>query len=254
MAIVYLITNLANGKRYVGKTIQTLGTRWKAHGCVAKQGRGNHLADAMRKHGADSFIIETIEVCESDADAMAAEKRWIVSLGTKVPDGYNLTDGGEGHAGHLHTEEWKRKRSEAMKASPPRDPEIGRKISAALKGRPSPKKGKPGPKRTEDAKRKTSESLMETHRKRREDGIVIVMSDEQKAKLSAAMTGRGHAHSEETKEKIRRASTGAVFSEERRAKIGDAKRGIPHTTETRARMVEAQRLRRAREESERQAS
>lgn len=42
-----------------------------------------------------------------------AETKWIASLNTKVPNGLNLTDGGEGRPGYVHTAETKKKLCEA---------------------------------------------------------------------------------------------------------------------------------------------
>jgi predicted GIY-YIG superfamily endonuclease len=46
--IVYLITNTANGKRYVGQTNQSLAARWWGH---VNRNHCRILYNAIEKHG-----------------------------------------------------------------------------------------------------------------------------------------------------------------------------------------------------------
>ena len=55
MAIVYLLTNLENGKHYVGKTKGTLDKRWYKHVHEAKKGCSFALHGAIRKYGSNTF-------------------------------------------------------------------------------------------------------------------------------------------------------------------------------------------------------
>ncbi len=124
---VYLITNTINGKRYVGQTRRTLSRRWKQHcdsaGCCALNG-------AIKKHGAENFIIEVI--CEPlTFDLMNEfEAEYIVRYNTLVPNGYNLTTGG---LAPQHSEETKRKLSAAQKGRKA-SLETKKKMSLARKG------------------------------------------------------------------------------------------------------------------------
>jgi len=61
MFICYLITNTANGKRYVGVTKNTAGWRWTKHKEAAKAGKGFLLHTAMRKYGIEAFTFETVK-------------------------------------------------------------------------------------------------------------------------------------------------------------------------------------------------
>lgn len=104
MSSVYLITNRVNGRRYVGKTNATALVRWQQHVKNARselRGGCRFLNRAIRKYGAESFSIETIETCATEGDAFAAERFWIAWYETKSPRGYNLTDGGEGRSGYV---------------------------------------------------------------------------------------------------------------------------------------------------------
>jgi group I intron endonuclease len=95
MGFVYLITCLSTGKYYVGQTINRLAIRWSGHKLKAKRGNG-HLQCAIRKYGADNFVIETL----TSADAVALnhlERLWVLALDATNPDvGMNLTYGGDG--------------------------------------------------------------------------------------------------------------------------------------------------------------
>jgi len=107
---VYLITNMVNGKRYVGQTTHTLEYRWGQHkrknGCTV-------LRNAINKYGADKFIIESI--CEPPTIKMMNEFEieYIQRYNTKTPNGYNMTGGGEGLFNP--SEEVRKKLSEANK-------------------------------------------------------------------------------------------------------------------------------------------
>jgi group I intron endonuclease len=101
---VYLITNTINGKRYVGQTTHSLEKRWREH----KSRDGCHaLYNAIKKYGSDNFIIESI--CEPPTVELAheMERYYIQRYCSKSPNGYNLTDGGEGVVNP--TEETRRK-------------------------------------------------------------------------------------------------------------------------------------------------
>lgn len=94
--LVYLITNLINGKRYIGQTSRSLEWRWHIHqtrkGCLA-------LRNAIDKYGASNFSVETLLDVPTKELAGEFEIEYISRYNTKSPNGYNLTDGGEGVIG-----------------------------------------------------------------------------------------------------------------------------------------------------------
>jgi len=130
----------------------------------------------------DKSRIVFLETNLSEVGALALERRYIRWYGRK--DNHtgilrNLTDGGEGCSGMIHSDETKQKRSIANKGMPnprkgmpspnkgrpahnkgkpgmPHSEEAKQKISIANKGKPSPKKGKPGMPCSEEAKQKIS--------------------------------------------------------------------------------------------------
>lgn len=90
--IIYKVTNLVNGKCYVGQTRMSLQNRWKhhryAHGCSA-------LHSAIEKYGVENFTIEQIDSADTQDELNQKEQFWIAKLNTLSPNGYNLTTGGE---------------------------------------------------------------------------------------------------------------------------------------------------------------
>lgn len=95
---MYLVTNLVNGKQYIGITTRSLVIRWQSH-CMGVKGRPRSLLlKAIDKYGADSFSIEQIASATNWADLQELERRAIEQYGTLAADGrgYNQTRGGEG--------------------------------------------------------------------------------------------------------------------------------------------------------------
>lgn len=68
MAYIYKITNLTNGKSYVGKTLSTIDERWNEHCRSVRRKRCEKrpLYSAMNKYGINNFKIEQIEECNDD--------------------------------------------------------------------------------------------------------------------------------------------------------------------------------------------
>lgn len=98
---VYKITNLVNGKIYIGKT-HDIDDRWNNHLDLAKyKCKGySYLHKSINKYGSENFTIEIVENNLSEEMALDREKFWIKELNTKNSDfGMNLTEGGEGTSG-----------------------------------------------------------------------------------------------------------------------------------------------------------
>ncbi len=92
--VIYKITNKINGKPYVGRTKQKLKNRMAQHRYDSKKGSIG-LGAAICKYGWENFSVEVIETCLVE-DLNTREIFWIAKLNSKAPNGYNLTDGGEG--------------------------------------------------------------------------------------------------------------------------------------------------------------
>ena len=95
---IYLITNLINNKKYVGKSIDP-SQRWKAHIKDSKKYTDRYLYRAMNKYGSENFFFEIIEDNIPLNKIDSKEIFWIKELSTRAPNGYNMTDGGDGSVG-----------------------------------------------------------------------------------------------------------------------------------------------------------
>ena len=170
-ARIYLVTNTLNGKKYVGQTI----TKY------SKLGHGHAVRDAYKKYGRKNFTYEIIASgisCEMFLDY--AEKFWINTLNTVVPNGYNLETGGrwgkvsshKSNLGKKASAETKAKMSASQKEywnSLPVHPNKGKKAGkeaiekkriAALNRR-----------HPDDIKAKISQSIKQWHVKRKQGQV-----------------------------------------------------------------------------------
>ena len=92
--IIYKITNLVNGKIYVGQTTRPLSFRASEH----KHGkdRCSVLKAAIKKHGFENFVVEVLEECRSQDELNDRECYWILTLKSNIRGiGYNMTPGGK---------------------------------------------------------------------------------------------------------------------------------------------------------------
>ncbi len=106
MGYIYVITNLINSKKYVGKTDFTVEERWQEHCRDSKKERCNKrpLYDAFNKYGIENFKIEEIEYIEDNSKLSEREIYWINELQTYGRNGYNATKGGDGKILYDHNE------------------------------------------------------------------------------------------------------------------------------------------------------
>jgi len=131
---IYKITNIINNKIYIGLT-NNMNKRWSNHKTSARKKYKNdysYLHRSMNKYGFNNFIIEEVEKVDTLNYARKREIFWIKYLNSTNHDiGMNLTKGGEGtfgfrlptekcsFYGKKHTEESKRKMSEAKTGKNP---------------------------------------------------------------------------------------------------------------------------------------
>ena len=175
---IYKITDLSNGKVYVGRTQRTPQERFQEH-CRAD----SLLGRAIRAHGKEQFKIDIIAETDSFDEANELERHFIAEFNCKHPHGYNMTDGGDGRAGCPHTAEECAKISAANKGQIPwikgkkHKAETKAKTSAALMGHEVPQSvrdkisktltGRPGRPRTEEEKANISAGLKASWAKRK---------------------------------------------------------------------------------------
>lgn len=93
--IVYRLTNLANGKVYIGFTAGSLENRFKSHiasaGCHRFKSK---IGSALVKYGSEQWDKIVLQSFECKEDALAAEIHYIAEYDS-VTKGYNITPGGE---------------------------------------------------------------------------------------------------------------------------------------------------------------
>lgn len=192
MYTVYCHTNKSNGKRYIGITSRSVSQRW---GYEGDGYYGQAFYNAIKKYGWDGFEHTILYTDLDECQAKEIEAALIAQYETTdAKKGYNVTKGGESANGLVHT------------------PETKKRISTALKGRPSPNKGNhykydkdetfhwTGKKHSEETKQKMRESYKYhiTDKTRRK------MSENRKGKCTGTDCPRAHA--------VKCIDTGEVFA------------------------------------------
>ena len=131
---IYLITNLINGKKYIGQSIDP-HHRFVSHCSRGKLDSDNSpIHAAINKYGRDNFSLEILEWTE---DYNQREKELIIEYNTMSPNGYNIAPGGEEpphyygeeHHNSVITEEQVDMVIDLLKQGKLTEPEIGRQFS-----------------------------------------------------------------------------------------------------------------------------
>lgn len=179
MHILYKLV-FASGKAYIGQTTRTMNTRLSAHRQAAKRGSQLPVHCAWRKHGEP--VVTVVGEFETHDELHAAEKAAIIAVGTLVPFGYNVTEGGE--------------------TAPSKSPSVARKISAKAKGRKHIDTSA-----WSDAATKCWQD--DEYRAKVTDGLKAAWTPEKRAKRSEFIKATwekrkaaGYAMSDETKQKL----------------------------------------------------
>jgi group I intron endonuclease len=133
---IYSIENKINKNKYIGKSIEP-NNRWYKH--ISKLRNNNHenqyLQNAWNKYGEENFKFCIIEECEK-LYLSEREIYYIKKLNTKRPNGYNLTDGGDGLLGRKVSKKTREKMSKKRKirlSNPKNHPMYGKKHSEKAK-------------------------------------------------------------------------------------------------------------------------
>lgn len=230
MRYLYKITNLINGKVYIGQTVNFKKRMLNHFG--AFKGKNTAISLAIRKYSEINFSKEIIAECSDDTiDFM--EIRAIQHFNTISPNGYNLESGG--HINKTAHESTKKLFSEMRsgKTRKPHSDATKKKLSEIHKGR---KKSKEHIDACRNA-RIGSKQSKETVEKRRLKLIGHITSEETKRKIGLA--NKGKAFTAEQKIKSSLAHTGKCMPLDVRAKISAAHKGKIKTAEHIKNMIES---------------
>lgn len=185
MFYVYIITNLINGKKYIGMSINKKPWHLKTY-----YGSGKLIKQAIKKYGKENFKKEIIKEFDNESDTRLFEKKLIEDLrAIDDPMYYNLCAGGYGGGvkGHVVSEETKEKLRNHFTGKK-RPDEVVKKISEKLRGK------KPSVESISKRKiglRRYYDNLSE------EDKIEMFNRYRQLSE-----TNKGKTHSDETKDKL----------------------------------------------------
>ena len=126
---IYKITNIINGKVYIGQTIRPIQKRFNRHiNDAINKIIDTHFARAIRKYGKDNFTIELIDTANTQEELTKKEQQWIKFYNsTDVDYGYNETDSEYKSGGNTYQS----KTAEEMK-------KISKKLSEGKLGKCNP--------------------------------------------------------------------------------------------------------------------
>jgi hypothetical protein len=163
----------------------------------------------VAKHG---LVVDLVAFFWVEADALIHERALIAEHRAAGSPLCNLSDGGEGPCGYKHTDEQRRKNSEARKGLKQSQETIAKRV-AKLIGRP-----RSAETRAKIAASKIGKKIDPLHAERlKAINTGCVRSQEFKAKVSAGLTGR--PVSAETRAKLSAAHTGRIISQDHRKRI-----------------------------------
>lgn len=86
--IIYKVTNLLDGKVYIGLTTKTLEERIKSH--LGSKGQKGIFGKALQKYGIANFQAEEIDKAETFDELVEKELQWIFHYNSQRPNGYNI--------------------------------------------------------------------------------------------------------------------------------------------------------------------
>jgi len=159
MGCLYSIQS-PSGKVYIGITSRSAEERFQAH-WESAGGAVSLIKNALRKYGREACTLTELVYSDDWEVLCTLEKDYIKHFNTKSPNGYNMTDGGDGSVGLKWNEEQRRHMSEVLR---------GNKYAT-------------GCQHTEDGLRRMKESLLGNRR-------AANMSVEGRARIACSMISR----------------------------------------------------------------
>ena len=201
--VIYKITNIINGKCYIGQTVNGFNRRYWCQGIgiekvynyykyekTCNRYVNEHLFNSIEKYGFDAFeVIEIFDIAFSKKELNIKENCYIKLYNSNKKEyGYNITEGGEGMKGWNPSEETRKKMSETHKGE--NHPMYG------VRGEDNPLYGKHRPQEVKD-------KISKAHKGK-------ILSDETKKKISEnnARFMLGKHHTEETRKKMSESKKG----------------------------------------------
>lgn len=132
MAYIYQILNKITKKCYIGETkSKDVVWRWNQHKQKIESNKGcPALRDAIKKYGIDNFEFSVLIICFDD-ERFKYEREYIRKYNSVVPNGYNITNGGEGGGfqGKTHTDQVKNIIKDKLKQKYIDNPELKKQMS-----------------------------------------------------------------------------------------------------------------------------
>ena len=253
---VYAITNMRNGKTYIGSAARSIGLRWAEHRRSLRRGKhhNRHLQFAWKADGEEMFEFAVLVIC-LPAECVVYEQRFIDLMETANDQhGYNLAPKAGSSLGVKHTPETRAKGS-AVRIGKKQTMEARLNNAAAQRKRwerQSPedraKHGAPrrGTHLTETTREKIAASkrgkkrgpLSAEWRKRIGDSTrgkkQPARSQAHRDKIAAA--NRQRVTTDEARRNMSKAHIGSKMSQEAIDKSANARRGAKRTPEQIARM------------------
>ncbi len=187
--VIYKIQNNVDSKIYIGLTSNSIKKRIGEHlSCNYPVGK------SLRKYGVEAFTVSVIDSADTIDDIYEKEKYWIAFHNSKNPNGYNLTDGGDGKLGYKPSEETRRKWSDIRKGRLPWNAGLTKEMDGRL-----------------------CRTMTEEHKdKIRQALLGHIVTEETKAKIRKSTQGKnlGRHFTQEHRDKISKTRMGMIFSDE----------------------------------------
>lgn len=157
---IYKFTHKDSGRSYIGQTIQKPNQRRLEHICDSKYtNRTYHFHNALRLYGIDAFTFEVLAEANSLEELNLLEEKYVAEFDS-IKNGFNIRQPG---SNKLHSEESKKRMSEAQKAAHARRRELNGGVEKHLL--PRKHKGLTGLwKFPEDSKNKISKANKGRHK------------------------------------------------------------------------------------------
>jgi group I intron endonuclease len=215
--LIYLSTNLINGKQYIGDhSTNNINDSYLGSGVLIKK--------SIKKYGRQNFRKEIIKIFETKREAFDAQEKYILKYNTLTPNGYNISIKG----GHQEKKSLSPETLEKIRLSL-----AGKKLNLTEEQRKRRREIQRGKKHSEETKnkirlknlgKKVSEGSKE---KNRQHHLGKKLSAKSKEKISQSLIGNtrtlGHKNSKEQNEKISQSlmgkNKGRKMSEEFKLKI-----------------------------------